>query len=206
MKNLLLEAGVEPIGVPMDENGIDMYAAQRAFEGGAKVLVVTPSFQNPTGATMPAAHRTEICRLAHSAGVVVIENDMYSELACAAASALPRLKQLDSNIILLGSFSKIAFPGIRVGWIVAPRPVIARVTELKQLADLHTDHLSQAFLLRFAESGRLARHQARRRGGGKGKAARARSILPPLAPGVHVEGPGRRHEHVDPICRPASTP
>ncbi len=89
----------------------------------------------------------------------MIENDIYSELSYSANDALPRLKELDANVILLGSFSKIAFPGIRVGWIIAPRPVIARATELKQLADLHTDHLSQAFLLRFAESGRLARHQ-----------------------------------------------
>jgi 2-aminoadipate transaminase len=124
------------------------------------VLAVTPSFQNPTGATMPAAHRTEICRMARAAGAAVIENDIYTELTYDSDALPPRLKQLDSNVILLGSFSKVAFPGLRVGWIIAPRPVIARATELKQLADLHTDHLSQAFLLRFAESGRLARHQA----------------------------------------------
>jgi 2-aminoadipate transaminase len=160
LKNLFLEAGAELIGIPAEGDGIDLYSAQRAFEAGAKVLAVTPSFQNPTGATMPAAHRAEICAMARAAGVAVIENDLYSELACDSENSPPRLKQLDSNVILLGSFSKIAFPGIRVGWIIAPRPVIARVTELKQLADLHTDHLSQAFLLRFAESGKLARHQA----------------------------------------------
>jgi 2-aminoadipate transaminase len=163
LKNLFLEAGVELIGIPADGDAIDLYAVQHAFEAGARVLVVTPSFQNPTGATIPASHRTGICRLARAAGIAVIENDIYSELAYEselAANTAPRLKQLDSNVILLGSFSKIAFPGVRVGWIIAPRPVIARATELKQLADLHTDHLSQAFLLRFAESGKLARHQA----------------------------------------------
>jgi 2-aminoadipate transaminase len=166
LKNLFLEAGADLIGISTgtsgNDDGIDLYSVERAFEAGAKLLVVTPSFQNPTGATMPAAHRAEICRMAHAAGVAVIENDIYSELAYDLGrdtGSFPRLKQLDSNVILLGSFSKIAFPGLRVGWIVAPRPVIARVTELKQLADLHTDHLSQAFLLRFAESGELARHQ-----------------------------------------------
>jgi 2-aminoadipate transaminase len=164
LKNLFLEAGAELIGIPGgtlgESDGIDLHAVRRAFEAGAKVLAVTPSFQNPTGATMPAAHRTEICRMARAAGAAVIENDIYTELTYDSDALPPRLKQLDSNVILLGSFSKVAFPGLRVGWIIAPRPVIARATELKQLADLHTDHLSQAFLLRFAESGRLARHQA----------------------------------------------
>ncbi len=146
--------------MPTDAEGVDLYSLERALAAGAKVVVVTPSFQNPTGATIPEAHRAEICGLARAAGAAVIENDIYSELAY-SASEPPRLKQLDPNVILLGSFSKIAFPGIRVGWVIAPRPVIARATELKQLADLHTDHLSQAFLLRFAQSGKLARHQER---------------------------------------------
>jgi DNA-binding transcriptional MocR family regulator len=162
LKNLFLEAGAELTGIATNSDGIDLNSLQRALDAGAKVVIVTPSFQNPTGATVSAAARAEICRLSRRAGVAVIEIDIYSELAYSAddsSTPLPRLKELDPNVILLGSFSKVAFPGVRVGWIIAPRPVIARATELKQLADLHTDHLSQAFLLRFAESGRLARHQ-----------------------------------------------
>ena len=160
VKNLFLEAGAELIGIPVRDEGVDLNAVQHAFHAGARVLIITPSFQNPTGATIPSAARAELCRVAAHAGAVVIENDIYTELGCESDDSPPRLKQLDQNVILLGSFSKIAFPGLRVGWIIAPRPVIARVTELKQLADLHTDHLSQAFLLRFAESGKLAQHQA----------------------------------------------
>ncbi len=158
-KNLFLEAGAELTGIAIGEDGIDLAGLRRAFDRGARLLVVTPSFQNPTGATIPAAHRETICAMARAAGAAIVENDVYSELAC-DGTLLPRLKQFDPNVILLGSFSKIAFPGVRVGWIIAPRAVIARATELKQLADLHTDHLAQAFLLHFARSGRLAAHEA----------------------------------------------
>ncbi|HXE10951.1 MAG TPA: PLP-dependent aminotransferase family protein, partial [Bryobacteraceae bacterium] len=91
--------------------------------------------------------------------VVAIENDIYSELRY-EGEALPSLKQLDDrgNIILLRSYSKISFPGLRVGWVVAPRAVVQRLAELKQVCDLHTDQLSQAVLLRFSQSGELDRH------------------------------------------------
>jgi DNA-binding transcriptional MocR family regulator len=158
VKNLFLEAGAELIGVTVGADGIELDSLERAFHAGAKLLVVTPSFQNPTGTSIPAAARPTICAMARAAGAVIIESDIYSDLAYSGATP-PPLKKFDANVILLGSFSKIAFPGLRVGWIIAPRPVIARATELKQLADLHTDHLSQAFVLRFAESGKLARHQ-----------------------------------------------
>jgi DNA-binding transcriptional MocR family regulator len=161
LRNVFLEAGAELIGVPVGADGMELPGLRRAFEAGAKIVVLTPSFQNPTGATIPAAHRRAIVDLARTAGAAVIENDIYSELGYGEIAAAPKLKALDSNVILLGSFSKIAFPGLRCGWVIGPRPVIARVTELKQLADLHTDQLSQAFLLRFAESGRLAAHQVK---------------------------------------------
>jgi DNA-binding transcriptional MocR family regulator len=166
LRNLFTEGGAELIGVPVTPDGVDLYALRQALEGGAKVVVLTPSFQNPTGATIPAAARRMIVSMARSAGAVVIENDIYSELAYTGSPA-PRLKSLDPNVILLGSFSKIAFPGMRCGWIIAPKPVIARVTELKQLADLHTDQLSQAFLLQFAETGRLEVHQSKMIAAGK---------------------------------------
>ena len=63
------------------------------------------------------------------------------------------------DTILLRSFSKVAFPGLRVGWAIGPRAVISRMVEAKQLSDLHSDQLSQAVLLRFAESGRLEAHR-----------------------------------------------
>jgi 2-aminoadipate transaminase len=160
LRNLFLEGGAELIGVPVGPDGADLYALRQALEAGAKLVVLTPSYQNPTGASIPPAARKMVISMARAAGAVVIENDIYSELSYSGA-APARLKALDPNVILLGSFSKIAFPGMRCGWIIGPKPVIARVTELKQLADLHTDQMSQAFLLRFAESGRLEAHQAK---------------------------------------------
>ncbi len=66
---------------------------------------------------------------------------------------IPSMKKLDEagDTILLGSFSKIAFPGLRVGWAIGPRHIIARLTEAKEASDLHSDQLSQAVLLRFAD-------------------------------------------------------
>ena len=99
---------------------------------------------------------------ARSAAPSLIENDIYGDLRY-EGEPLPTIKQLDESgdTILLRSFSKIAFPGLRVGWVIGPRAVIARMTEAKQLSDLHTDQLSQAVLLRFAESGRLEAHRRR---------------------------------------------
>ncbi|HVV43992.1 MAG TPA: PLP-dependent aminotransferase family protein [Bryobacteraceae bacterium] len=161
LRNLFLEAGADLTGIPVTADGMDLASLRRALDAGVRIVVVTPSFQNPTGATIPAAARSAFISMTRAAGAVVIENDIYSDLIYRQdGERPPRLKSLDSNVILLGSFSKIAFPGVRVGWVIAPKPVIARAAELKQLTDLHTDQLSQAFLLRFAESGRLAKHEA----------------------------------------------
>ncbi|HVW10684.1 MAG TPA: PLP-dependent aminotransferase family protein [Bryobacteraceae bacterium] len=161
LRNLFLDAGADLTGIPVTGDGMDLASLRRALDAGVRIVVVTPSFQNPTGATIPAAARAAFVSMTRAAGAVVIENDIYSDLIYRQeGEKLPRLKSLDSNVILLGSFSKIAFPGVRVGWVIAPKPVIARAAELKQLTDLHTDQLSQAFLLRFAESGRLEKHEA----------------------------------------------
>ena len=125
------------------------------------MLVATTSFQNPTGTSLPAASRAALIRLAHEHRVVLVENDIYGDLRY-EGERVPTLKQMDAtgDTILLRSFSKTAFPGLRVGWIIAPKEVTRRVAEAKQWCDLHTDQLSQAVLLRFVESGRLASHRA----------------------------------------------
>jgi 2-aminoadipate transaminase len=157
VKNLFLRAGAQVTGVRMGPDGIDLDDLQRVLDTeNPKLLVVTPNFQNPTGATMPLRSRTTLLETVRDAGVILIENDTYGELRYEGAP-IPAAKSGDT--ILLRSFSKIAFPGLRVGWAIGPQAVIARMTEAKQLSDLHSDQLSQAVLLRFAESGRLQAHR-----------------------------------------------
>ncbi len=163
VKNLFIETGAEISGIPVGAAGLDTVQLQRLLEREKlRLLVVSPNFQNPTGATLPLEARESILQQTRRAGVVLIENDIYSELRY-GGEPLPTIKQMDESgdTILLRSFSKIAFPGLRVGWAIGPRPVIARMIEAKQLSDLHTDQLAQAVLLRFMESGRLEAHQAR---------------------------------------------
>jgi 2-aminoadipate transaminase len=160
--------GAELIGVPVDDAGMDPELLEAALHRHRpKVLLVTPTFQNPTGATLHMERRERIVTLAERFQCVLVESDLYSQLRYRGAE-LPTLKQLDQtgSTILLSSYSKIGFPGLRVGWVIAPRPVIARLAELKESTDLHSDQLAQAVLLRFAQSGELARHLDRTRRSG----------------------------------------
>ncbi len=163
LKNLFLEAGADLTGVPVQADGMDLEQLERAVgKSRFKAIIVTSNFQNPTGATLPREARAGLLRLAHNAGTAVIENDTYGELRYEGAP-LSTIKQMDEtgDTILLRSFSKISFPGLRVGWAIGPRPLVARMMEAKHMSDLHSDHLSQAVLLRFAVSGRLETHHAR---------------------------------------------
>jgi 2-aminoadipate transaminase len=161
LKNVFARAGARIVGVPVGPTGLELDALERAIaKERPRLLVVTSNFQNPTGATLPLASRKAILSMARSAGVIIIENDIYGPL-CYEGDPIPTIKQLDDSghTVLLRSFSKLAFPGLRVGWAIAPRALMEKLTEAKQLSDLHTDQLSQAVLLRFAESGRLESHR-----------------------------------------------
>lgn len=163
MRAAFERSGARLIGVPVTSDGLDLEALTRILERERPRLVaVTSNFQNPTGATLPLAARQALLRITQRAGVILVENDIYGPLAY-EGEPIPTIKQLDEtgDTILLRSFSKIAFPGLRVGWVIGPRPLIEKLTEAKQWSDLHTDQLSQAILFRFAQSGRLERHRQR---------------------------------------------
>jgi 2-aminoadipate transaminase len=100
--------------------------------------------------------------MARAAGVPVVENDSYGELRY-HGEPLPAIKELDQSgtTVLLRSFSKVSFPGLRVGWALGPKRLIDRLRHAKEASDLHTDQLSQAVLLEFSSSGRLEAHRQR---------------------------------------------
>jgi 2-aminoadipate transaminase len=162
-KNLLTGMGAQLVGIPVGAEGMDTAHLERILERERpRFLVVASNFQNPTGATLSLAARRALLDAAGAAGVPVVENDAYGDLRY-QGEPLPALKQLDEHggTVLLRSFSKVSFPGLRVGWVVGPKPLIDRLRHAKESADLHTDQLSQAVLLEFAQSGRLEAHRAR---------------------------------------------
>jgi 2-aminoadipate transaminase len=176
LKSLVAGVGGRLVGIPVGADGLDVAQLERVLERERpRFVVVTPNFQNPTGATLPMAARRALLEATARARVPLIENDAYGQLRY-SGEPLAALKQVDERggTVLLRSFSKISFPGLRVGWALGPKPLIDRLRQAKEASDLHTDQLSQAVLLEFAESGRLGAHLARVHEAG---AARLRATL-----------------------------
>ena len=160
------------LGVPVRNHaapgtslGIDLEALEATLAANrVKLIVLTPDFQNPTGTSMPLASRRKVLDLASRYQVPVVEDHIYARLHT-LEERIPSLKQLDrSNLVIhIDSFTKVAFPGLRVGWIVAPPAAIERLRLVKQTTDLHTDQLAQATLAEFLRRGMFSRHLAKMR-------------------------------------------
>ncbi len=112
-----------------------------------KFIYTVPSFQNPAGVTLSLERRRRLVELAHERELLVLEDNPYGLLRY-EGEALPTLLSLDRGqfVIYLGTFSKILSPGIRLGWTVAPRPVLEKMNLGKQGADLCSSSLSQMFV------------------------------------------------------------
>ncbi|UWQ19269.1 PLP-dependent aminotransferase family protein [Jannaschia sp. M317] len=136
---------------------------------------VVPDFANPTGATMTRAARDRLLALAEAEDFIVVEDNPYGALRF-EGEVLPSLLALDagarghvdaSRVVHLGSFSKILSPGLRVGWMVAAKPLIKKLVLMKQASDLNAPRLNQMAALRLAQAGldtRIARAVERYRG------------------------------------------
>jgi DNA-binding transcriptional MocR family regulator len=145
--------------------GLDLEVLEASLAANrVKLVVLTPDFQNPTGTSMPVASRRRVLELAARYQVPVVEDYIYARLH-SREDRLPSLKQLDrSNLVIhIDSFAKVAFPGLRVGWIVAAPAAIERLRLVKQTTDLHTDQLAQATLAEFLRRGLFAKHLVKMR-------------------------------------------
>lgn len=152
--------GARIIGIPSDRDGMrtDLLAALlRRFR--PKLIYTIPDFQNPSGTVMSIERRQELLSLAYRNQTIILEDDAYGMLRYEGDS-LPSLKAMDvhGNVLYFSTFSKLLFPGFRVGWISGPQRVLHRLTILKQMVDLHTSSLPQMIIDRFMKEGLLEEH------------------------------------------------
>jgi len=147
----------DPVMVPItcDEDGIVPDALTAEIALGARFLYTMPNFQNPTGRRMSQARRERLLHELEKSEVIVVEDDPYGELSYDGQS-LPTLRSMASErVIYLGSFSKVIAPGLRVGYVIAPMPLIAKLVQCKQASDLHTASLSQRLVYEVLNTGML---------------------------------------------------
>ncbi len=148
--------------VDLEEDGPDLAALERALAPDssrpARVYYAVTNFQNPSGLTYSAAKRRAVADLLAGSETLFVEDDPYGELRFAGEHQSPVFALRPENSLLLGSFSKVAAPGFRVGWIVVRGPARDKLVVAKQAADLHTSTVSQRILSRYLETCDLDAH------------------------------------------------
>jgi 2-aminoadipate transaminase len=161
--------GAEYVAVPSDDDGMRTDKLEKPLRAGPKFMYVLPNFQNPGGTTLAEGRRHELVLLADRYGIPIVEDDPYGQLRY-EGEHLPPLVALDranmhsdngyatGNVIYLSTFSKTLAPALRLGWIVAPPEVIAKLVQLKQGADLHTATFTQMVAYEVARDGFLDEH------------------------------------------------
>lgn len=129
-------------GIPMEKDGIDVDALENTLkmDKRVKLLYVIPTFQNPSGGTMSFEKRKRILELAEKYNFFILEDSPYFELRYSGED-IPTIKSLDKTgrVIFVGSYSKTIAPGIRVGYVIARKEIISKLTVAKQVSDVHTN-------------------------------------------------------------------
>ncbi|MBD0369919.1 MAG: PLP-dependent aminotransferase family protein [Pyrinomonadaceae bacterium] len=156
--HVLKAAGCQPVPVPVDDEGLDVYAGIK-LNPEARAAFVAPSHQYPLGVTMSAARRLQLLEWAQTAGAWIVEDDYDSEYRYESAP-ISSLQGLDTNsrVIYIGTFSKVLFPSLRLGYIVIPPDLLDRFAAVRQSMDLCPPPINQAVLTEFIREGHFARH------------------------------------------------
>jgi len=146
--------------VPLDDEGVTLDAALK----GARLLYVTPAHQFPLGVSMSLSRRLALLEWARTSGALILEDDYDSEYRY-AARPLPALQGLDRDgqVLFAGSFSKVLFPSLRLGYLVVPADLVDRLAATRSVTDRHAPLLEQAVLADFISAGHFGRHIRRMR-------------------------------------------
>jgi GntR family transcriptional regulator/MocR family aminotransferase len=162
-RDALATAGARVVPVPVDGEGIDV-ARLAAHGRGARAVYVTPSHQYPLGTSMTAARRLALLAWARGGDRFILEDDYDSEYRY-ASRPLPALQGMDplARVIYIGTFSKVLFPSLRVGYVVVPPSLWGAFVRLREALDIFSPTLAQAVLADFLRDGHFARHLRRMR-------------------------------------------
>ncbi|MFC4033671.1 PLP-dependent aminotransferase family protein [Streptomyces polygonati] len=178
-------AGARVVAVPTDDDGVIPEALEElVLRERPKLLYLIPNFQNPTGRTLPLARRRAVASVAGRHGLWIAEDDPYGELRFDGREE-PWIASLDDaadRTVLLGSFSKIMAPGMRLGWLRAPAGLARACVIAKQAADLHTSTVDQAAAARYLADRDLDAHLDRVRAAYRGRRDALLAGLPAALP------------------------
>ncbi|SFF92506.1 2-aminoadipate transaminase [Duganella sp. CF458] len=143
--------------VPSDEHGL-IPSSLDAIAEGARLLYALPNFQNPTGRSLSVERRQELVETCARLNLPLIEDDPYGALSYTGQPSPKMIAMNPEGVIYMGSFSKVLTPGIRLGYVVAPLPMVRRLELAKQAADLHTAQLTQMVVHEVVKDGFLDQH------------------------------------------------
>jgi len=150
----------EPVfaAAPVDADGVDTQMLKREIEAGAKMFYCMPNFQNPSGISYSASRRAEVARILGDSSTVLVEDDPYGRLRFSGNPLPPIARNLPGRSVLLGTFSKIIAPGLRLGWLCAPPELMEKLIIAKQAVDLHSEILGQWVIHRLVTADNFERH------------------------------------------------
>lgn len=148
-------AGMHLLGVPMDQEGIKIKEIERLKrQHHAALLYTIPNFHNPTGTLMTGGRRANLLKVCQNISLPIIEDDVYGDLWFENPPPKPlKADDTQGNVLYIGSVSKTLSPGLRVGWIVGPEPVIDRLADIKMQTDYGSSSLSQYAVEKWLSSG-----------------------------------------------------
>lgn len=150
--NAFRSCGYNTVGVPLEDDGMNVEALEETIQStpNAKLLYIIPTFQNPAGITTSLEKRKAIYEVCKKHGLMILEDNPYGELRF-AGEEIPTIKSFDTEglVIYCSSFSKILSAGMRVGFVVAPEEVAAKMVVAKQSEDVHTNQFFQMLCYKF---------------------------------------------------------
>jgi 2-aminoadipate transaminase len=149
------------VSVNSDEHGVDAIDMKSKVGTGtdkARFVYLLPNFQNPTGRTMTEERRAAVAKVAAETGLPIIEDNPYGDLWFDAPPAPSLSSRHPEGSVYLGSFSKILAPGLRLGYLVAPKALYPKLLQAKQAADLHTPSFNQRVVAEVLKDGFIERH------------------------------------------------